>query len=322
MKMKKIRFVFLMVALSCLFLQKVSAQFYFRDNNFYDSPLLFEMGGSVGIMNCLTDVGGKKGIGKPLIKDLNIGNTQLNGSVFVSALYKYAVGVRLEGSIGQIKAYDSILNPVKESTLGRYERNLQFRSSITELALTFEFHPLFIFINWLTKEKSPPALSPYLTAGIGYFKFNPQAKLYSNWVDLPPLHTEGQGFAEYPNRKVYQLSQINFPLGAGIKYELTPNINLRAELVARILQTDYLDDVSTRYIDPQIFSKYFSGDQLNKALLLNDRRSKLNPAFPVNPKGGQRRGSPQNNDSYFTFNLKVGIAFGREKIGRSGSNGY
>jgi hypothetical protein len=322
MKMKKFGFAFLMVALSFLFLQEVSAQFYFRDNNFYDSPLLFEMGGSVGIMNCLTDVGGKKGIGKPLIKDLNIGNTQLNGSVFVSALYKYAVGVRLEGSIGQIKAYDSILNPVKESTLGRYERNLQFRSSITELALTFEFHPLFIFINWLIQEKSPPAFSPYLTAGIGYFKFNPQAKLYSNWVDLPPLHTEGQGFAEYPDRKVYQLSQINFPLGAGIKYELTPNINLRAELVARILQTDYIDDVSTRYIDPQVFSKYFSGDQLNKALVLNDRRSKLNPAFPVNPKGGQRRGSPQNNDSYFTFNLKVGIAFGREKIGRPGSNGY
>ena len=103
---------------------------------------------------------------------------------------------------------------------------------------------------------------------------------------------------------------------------MTPNINLRAELVARILQTDYLDDVSTRYIDPQLFSKYLSGDQLNKALELNDRRSKINPAFPVNPKGGQRRGSPQNKDSYFTFNVKVGIAFGREKIGRPGSNRY
>ena len=319
--MKKIGLAILMVALGCIFLEKVSAQFYFRDNKFYDSPLLFEMGGSVGIMNCLTDVGGKKGIGKPLIKDLNMGNTQLNGSIYVSAFYKYAVGVRLEGSVGQIKAYDSVLKPVKESTLGRFERNLQFRSNITELALTFEFHPLFIFINWLTKEKAPPALSPYLTAGIGYFKFNPQAKLYSDWVDLQPLHTEGQGFAEYPDRKVYQLSQINFPLGAGIKYEVSPNINLRAELVTRILQTDYLDDVSTRYIDPQIFSKYLSGTQLNQALLLNDRRAKDNPEFPIDPKGGQIRGNPLKKDSYFTFNMKVGVSLGRKKIKNPGKSG-
>ena len=318
MQMKKLGFALITVLLGSIFGQTISAQFYFRDNNYYDSPLMFDMGGSVGVMNCLTDVGGKKGIGKPLIKDLNIGNTQLNGSIYVSALYKYAVGVRLEGSIGQVKAYDSILKSVKETTQGRYERSLQFRSRITEVSLTFEFHPLFIFINWLIKEKSPPALSPYLVAGVGYFKFNPQAKLYSNWIDLQPLHTEGQGFAEYPDRKPYQLSQINFPLGAGLKYEISSFVNLRAEMITRILQTDYLDDISTRYINPQLFSKYLSGDQLYNAQVLNDRRSKFNPAFPINPKGGQLRGNSQNNDAYFSFNIKVGVAIGREKISRPG----
>lgn len=320
--MIKLRHLILIASLSLSFGQKATAQFYFRDNNFYDSPLQFEMGGSVGIMNCLTDVGGNKGMGKPLIKDLNIGNVQMNGSIYLSAMYKYAVVVRIEGTIGKIKAYDSILNPVKETTLGRYERNLQFSSKITELALTFEFHPLFIFINWLAKESSPPALSPYITAGVGYFKFNPQAKLYSNWIDLQPLHTEGQGFVEFLDRKNYQLTQINFPIGAGLKYELTPAINLRAELVARILKTDYLDDISSRYIDPKLFQKYLSGIDLNNALALNDRRSKFNPAFPVNPNGGQRRGNPLNNDSYFTFNIKVGVAIGREKISRPGTYNY
>lgn len=320
--MIKLGHLILIASLSLSFGQKATAQFYFRDNNFYDSPLLFEMGGSAGIMNCLTDVGGNKGIGKPLIKDLNIGNIQMNGGIYLSAMYKYAVGVRIEGTIGKIKAYDSILNPVKESTLGRYERNLQFRSKITELAITFEFHPLFIFINWLTKESSPPSLSPYITAGVGFFKFNPQAKLYSNWIDLQPLHTEGQGFVEFLDRKNYQLSQINFPIGAGLKYEITSAIILRAELVTRILKTDYLDDISTRYIDPKLFSKYLSGPKLNNALALNDRRNRFNPAFPVDPNGGQRRGNPLNNDSYFTFNIKIGVAVGRERTGRAGSYNY
>ena len=63
----------------------------------------------------------------------------------------------------------------------------------------------------------PPAVSPYILAGIGYFHFNPQANLNDNYVDLQPLHTEGQGFAEYPNVKEYKLSQINFPVGIGSK---------------------------------------------------------------------------------------------------------
>ena len=77
--------------------QKAAAQYYFYDNNHYDNPLLVEAGVSVGIMNCLTDIGGKAGLGRPFVKDLNIGNNQLNGSIYIGALYKEAVGLRLEG---------------------------------------------------------------------------------------------------------------------------------------------------------------------------------------------------------------------------------
>ena len=52
------------------------AQNYFYDNNHYDKPLLFEIGGSVGLMNCLTDIGGSKGLGKKSIKDINIKNNR------------------------------------------------------------------------------------------------------------------------------------------------------------------------------------------------------------------------------------------------------
>lgn len=315
--MKILRAIVAITGLLFAGIQKTAAQFYFYDNNFYDTPVMFEFGGSVGIMNCLSDVGGLRGNGRPFLKDLTIGNNQVNGSIYLSMLYKYAVGFRLEGTFGHVKAYDSI--SLKSVSEGRYERSLQFKSKINEVALVAEFHPLFIFINWLTRDDEPPRFSPYFAAGMGVFSFNPQAKLGNNWIDLQPLSTEGQGFAEYPKREPYSLVQLNYSLGIGAKYELTKDINVRFEILDRILKTDYLDDLSERYIDPHLFPKYFSGIQLANALALNDRRSRTNPEYPINPNGGQRRGNPNNKDAYFTCNLKLGITFGRERIRRGPS---
>lgn len=309
--MKKLSLISALILILACSTQKITAQYYFYDNNYYDNPIVYEIGGSVGIMNCLTDLGGKKGIGKKFIKDLNFGNTQLAGSVYLSANYKNAVALRLEGTFGQVKAYDSILKKVKTSTFGRYERNLSFRSNITEFMAVAEIHPLFIFKKYDENDELP-RYSPYVVAGVGFFSFNPQAKLLNKWVDLQPLSTEGQGFAEYPKRKQYKLRQTSIPVGAGIKYELSPMINLRAEFVYRILSTDYLDDVSTTYIDPTLYSNYFTGAKLTNALLLNDRQYELDPTHITSD--GDQRGHSTNNDAYFTFNLKIGIIFGRERI--------
>jgi hypothetical protein len=316
--MKKIRLYVAIVVLMVAFEQSASAQFYFYDNNYYDTPLMFEVGGSLGVMNCLTDLGGNKGFGKPFVKDLNVGNTNFNGGFYLSAMYKYAVGIRLEGTYGKISAYDSILKNVRETTSGRYERNLNFRSNIYELNVVAEFHPLFIFINWLNRDNEPPRLSPYIAAGVGVFSFNPQGKLGANWIDLQPLSLEGQGFAEYPNRKPYKLTQLNASVGLGVKYELSPNVNLRAEYLHRFLTTDYLDDVSIRYIDRSLFQKYLSGVDLQNALDLssNDRVNPGGPTGKFRKTEGGIRGNPNDKDSYFTFNFKIGMTFGREKIRR------
>ncbi len=324
--MKKIRLILAIVALLNTLEQKASAQFYFYGNGQYDTPLLFEVGGSVGIMNCLTDLGGNKGLGKSFLKDLNIGNSNLNGSIYLSALYKYAIGLRLQGTFGQVSAHDSILKAVKETAQGRYQRNLNFRSKIAEVSLIAEFHVRYIIRSFLFEDDlniddEPPRLSPYIAAGVGFFSFNPQAKLRNNWVDLQPLSLEGQGFAEYPARKPYKLTGINIPVGLGIKYELSPSINLRAEFLHRILSTDYLDDVSTRYINANLFQKYFSGIQLQNALELsrNDRTNPGGPTGNYRKTEGGIRGDPKDKDAYFTFNIMVGITFGRERIRRSGS---
>jgi hypothetical protein len=147
--------------------------------------------------------------------------------------------------------------------------------------------------------------------GIGYFHFNPQTMLNGNYVDLQPLHTEGQGFPEYPKVKNYKLNQFNFPFGVGARYDISPILNVRAEIVVRALGTDYLDDVSGKYIDPAVFANHLSGTQLTQALLLNDRHIPGAVYSTAHPDGV--RGNPKNNDTYLSFNVKVGLSLGRER---------
>lgn len=309
--MKKLIFLFSFLLLFMCAVKTASAQYYFYDDKHYDNPFTYEIGVSVGALNCLTDVGGRKGIGKKFVKDINLGKTQISGGVTLGALYKNAIGLRLEATFGTLTGDDKTLKSVAPSTYGRYERNLSFKTKITEFMLAVEIHPLFILFKY-EDDKEPPAFSPYLLAGIGYFSFNPRANLNGRWIDLQPLSTEGQGFKEYPERKKYSLQQINFPVGLGVKYELSNTLNIRAELVYRFLTTDYLDDVSTTYINPNTYLNYFTGSKLTNAYLLNDRQYELDPSHITNE--GDQRGNPKNKDAYFSFNLKLAYSFGRQKI--------
>ncbi len=305
--------IFYLLSFCLLFMMQsknADAQYYFYDDDYYDSPFLFEIGASVGAMNCLTDIGGAKGVGKRFVKDLNLGTTSVSGGVFINAIYKNAVALRLEGAFGKISANDNVLKDVDPLDIAfqRYNRNTSFRSKITEISLVTELHPLFIFINYEERESDPPKMSPYLLAGVGYYTFNPQTELNGKWIDLQPLSTEGQGFKEYPDRKVYKLQQINIPVGIGLKYELSRMVNLRGEFVYRVLQTDYLDDVSTTYVDPTLYSNYFTGTKLANAVILSDRQ-----ITKVTGPGG-KRGSPKQNDAFFSVNLKLSLTIGRQKI--------
>lgn len=308
--MKRILFLFLCTMVLGALTPSAFAQYYFYNDEYYDNPVLFEVGLSGGAMNCLTDLGGKKGIGKRFIKDLNTGQTHIGGGVFVAATYKNAVAVRLEAMFGKLSADDAVLSSVDATDIAktRFNRNCNFRTNISEYSAVFELHPLHMFINWESRDEDPPRYSPYLLGGIGYYSFNPQGNLNGRWIDLQPLSTEGQGFKEYPNRKPYKLKQVNFPLGLGIKYELSTFFNLRAEYVYRILTTDYLDDVSTTYIDQSVYANYFSGIKLANAIAMSDRQiNKVTVA-------GGKRGSPKQKDAYFSFNLKLSMILGRERI--------
>lgn len=287
------------------------AQYYFFDDDYYDSDVLFEAGISVNAMNSLTDLAGKKGIGKRFLKDLNVGQTHASFGVFGSATYKNAIALRVEGTYGKVSNRDELLVGITDIAKERYNRNLDFRSTIYEASAVIEIHPVFMFINWASRDDVPPRYSPYLAGGVGYFSFNPQGTIPGTrtWVNLQPLSTEGQGFPTHPDRPIYKLKQLSFPLGAGVKYEASRLVNFRLEVLHRFLRTDYLDDLSTRYIDPAEFALYLPANKAALAARLADKQ--INPV--AIPSTGRKRGTVTENDGFFTVGLKMSLVIGRSK---------
>jgi hypothetical protein len=146
---------------------------------------------------------------------------------------------------------------------------------------------------------------PYAFLGVGVFHFNPYTyDKTGKRTYLQPLGTEGQGLAAYPDRKPYSLTQLCLPVGGGIKINLNKKYDLIYELGGRVLFTDYLDDVSTTYVNMQ-------------ALMINSRPKAAELAYRQTtapfPNEGDIRGNPKVKDWYFVTGLKLLVRLGRER---------
>ena len=191
----------------------------------------------------------------------------------------------------------------------RKNRNLQFQSSLLEGFIAAEFYPT-VFLEQMTGMES--RLKPYGLIGFGMFKFNPKGKYYdangnSSWVELQPLMLEGQGMAEYGERKPYKLMQMEIPMGIGLKYFVKENFYVGFEVLHRKTFTDYIDDVSTTYIDANLFDQYLTPEQAQMARQLYFRENFV-PGGNLNrqPTANEQRGDPKEMDSFFSSILRFG----------------
>jgi len=186
----------------------------------------------------------------------------------------------------------------RESTdLGRKRRNLDFRSPIKEYGTTIEFNALSLF------RKKYTAIQPMIITGFNIFKFNPQTEYNGEWIDLQPLGTEGQGSPLHPDRKKYNLTQISIPIGFGIKYDLNKTVWVGCGLKIRMTFTDYLDDVSSNYINQDALES--ANGPLALELAFRTDEIDNSATYP----SGVPRGNPEENDWYMTTYLSIGIRF-------------
>ena len=294
--------------------------FLLQSKSIFSQALMFgnektriEVGINVGPSFFLGDLGGNKGKGTRFVKDVNLSMTKVMKGAYATVYPNEWLGLRAAIQMGVLEGDDQLIKDNGSHELFRKQRNLDFKSNITEGYIAAEVYPLMLLHSG--NEDYKPRFRPYGVLGIGAFKFKPQGSLTDingkvTWHDLKPLRTEGQGFEEYPDRKEYSLTQINIPMGLGIKYMLSERVNISLELLLRKSFTDYIDDVSTNYIDPNLFSKYLSPEDAVTARKIADKVFGIvNPNLARNSPGTQR-GNPGQNDSYFTTFLKFGIKLG------------
>ena len=200
--------------------------------------------------------------------------------------------VRYEAAYGNVHSGDYI-----------ERRNLSFKSKIIEAAAIGEFN----FWNYGAGATDKSWVF-YMYGGLGLFYFDPMASYTDvdgsvQWVRLSPLHTEGQGSLDYPDRKPYRLVQLMIPFGVGMKARLNKTFCVSVEYGFRKTWTDYLDDVSTTYVCAEVLQQTASDAEL--AARMADRSGEVVEGYVNAP--GIKRGDDSLDDWYAYLHLSVGI---------------
>jgi hypothetical protein len=281
-----------------------------QDQSANRSEYVFGIGPSVA----LTDIGGSSLNGTHFLRDFNSRSTRLGGFLGYRKRINNCFSIKGIFTLAELYGNDNLTGNVT-----RYNRNQDFRTRLVEPSIQVEYH-LFRTKRWLrtydsskidedddkksnknyTESTSPWDL--YLFGGIGAFYFNVQGKYNpggpppppgmntSEWYDLRPLSTEGEGLPGGPAE--YSPFAMCIPVGVGLKYALNANWSIGVEFSDRLwTSTDYLDDTHSNYIsqaeilkDKGPIAAYFS-DPARGSIQNQDLT-------------GQKRGDPKYNDSY------------------------
>jgi hypothetical protein len=154
--------------------------------------------------------------------------------------------LRLNANRGGLRGDESLYN----NPDWRKERNLNFRTSVTELSL----QGVWSVIGWKS-----PRLSPYIFAGGGftflnikrdYSRFNGEFFGTNNEV------TTGlaEDIAQQPPKII-----LVAPVGAGLRYAINERFAVIAETSYRLSFTDYIDGFS-KVANPALRDHYLSHD--------------------------------------------------------------
>ncbi|MCG9910045.1 MAG: hypothetical protein MH137_01985 [Flavobacteriales bacterium] len=276
----------------------------------------FEVYAGVGVTNFLGDLGGANQIGTNFAKDLDIQATRPVMTIGGRYFYHPWVAQRVSVSYGWLRGDDKW---TKEEP--RFERNLNFRTPIVEIATAFEVHilrdtpPKNRYQLTGIKPSAKKNIGLYLFAGVGGFYFNPKGQNLNTgeWVNLKPLRTEGQGYI--PNRKEYSLWQVSIPMGLGFTYRFDKNWKLGLDLGLRKTFTDYIDDVSTNYVDPAMFNLNGSPDPALSTYFSSGKYTGQSDGLPGSGNvAGQQRGDPKDKDAFMFLTVNVTYRFNKKGL--------
>jgi hypothetical protein len=243
----------------------------------------------------------------------------VNGSYTRHFTPNFAARVSL--TVARIAGDDEYFNRGGKPNANNFIRNLHFRNDLKEVAVV----GIYQIVPDGRSSSRRADFTPYIFAGIGIVAHNPKAltpKFYGDkqeWVSLQPLGTEGQGQPGYD--KPYSLVTYSIPVGVGFRYKYNDRFNVSIEGGFRFTGSDFLDDVSSNYPDPNVLksdlARYMSNRSLETiaARTGQDRLATAKQIYPdkqspfassiTNFDVGDLRGSVSKDDAYFLGSVQL-----------------
>lgn len=232
-----------------------------------------------------------------------------SNKIGISAEYRYnfikhfSVGLTLTHMSVAAKDSDNDSKQLYDKEFYRKIRNLSFYSNISEANVNLRYEPFRNEYKW---DLDKFHLSPYVCLGVGVFKFNPMTEYKGEEYALQSLGTEGQGLPGQKDK--YNLVQFSLPVTIGFKVT-APNraVSFTLDASYRFTSTDYLDDVSTVYMDPAKFSTFNAVEEASIIKALAERRVEIDPSnqYAYITSTGQMRGNSNNNDAFVTVQARI-----------------
>lgn len=247
------------------------------------------VGVSVNAMNYFGDI-----TPKPSIPSFRAGATRLNVGLSYTRRFAPRISARVSLAYGRITGDDAKAADQNDvDAKFRYNRNMNFRNDILELAAVGVFDLVENRNNYIKR----PDFVPYLFGGVGVIHHNPKGtNADGKIVALQPLRTEGQS-------KGYSLTQFVIPFGAGARYKLNRSFDVGLELGFRKTFTDYLDDVSTNYVSD--VSKLNGADAQYFGWYATKGTALVPGTYDITQQGGEMRGKSNEKDWYTTLGVSV-----------------
>ncbi|MFZ9054251.1 MAG: DUF6089 family protein [Flavobacteriales bacterium] len=217
--------------------------------------------------------------------------------------------VRISGEVNYVHIRQADANAEDPA---RRARNLNFRNRMVEFGFRTDFTVFHIKDRSSNNNFSKPGklfVKGFVFTGAYGVLHNPQAQVTHDpnnewedrWYDLRPLRTEGQV-------EDYATLIAAIPVGLGIEFGLGYGWILGFEGSWRSTFTDYLDDISGMYANPDMLSPLAEAisSQSNEAVIaaINDPSSG-NVGNHQFSEGGTYRGNPETNDSYGTIQVTL-----------------
>jgi hypothetical protein len=223
---------------------------------------------------------------------LQIQDYHPSGGIYFRLPVSPRVAFRLGFNYGTISGADSLV----KGDGWRTTRNLSFKSPIYDLHLYGEYVPFRFYHRRFNY------FAPYILGGLAYFHFNPKAEYKGRWYDLQPLGTEGEGLPQYPTHHTYKLDGVSTPWGLGIRYHSRSGIVVGLEIVYCKTYTDYLDDVSSKYVSTEDILSGSGPNRVVAAALSN----RSNEVGKEPRQQGTSRGNDLRTDSYMFSGFTIG----------------